>query len=99
MLEIFAALVGGFVMHYCKPFIDDGVKAEGWNRLVSHTVGVVSAYPFVELLTMLLCGEFVSSAPRRQVRMVLRAGYFVAFLFYGIGNATAWLWSVLRGEA
>ena len=98
MIDLLAATCGGFAAHQTKPVLDKAIRAEGWNRLVSYTVGVVTAYPFVELLTMRLLGEFSPAVDRRRVGMALRTGYFVAYLFFGIGTATAWLWSVLRGS-
>jgi len=98
MIDLLFAVGGGFATHQTKPVLDKAIRAEGWNRLVSYTVGVVCAYPFVELATLRLLAEFSHGVDRRRVGLALRAGYFVAYLFFGIGTATAWLWSVLRGS-
>jgi len=88
------AFLGGFIAHQTKPVVDRGVVNVGWRRLTEYTIGVVSAYPFVEICSIGMLQEFTPEllhAYGRQLRLAVRAGYFLAFLAFGCGTALAWL--------
>lgn len=88
---LIVAALGGFAAHRTNDVFDrlPKVFSGGWREMTGHIVGVLAAYPFVELL----CAAY--GMPRGQ-RNHLRAAYLLAFTFFGIGVGLGWLYDAIR---
>lgn len=90
--------IGGLLGHQTKPIVDKAVTSPGWNPITAYTLGVTLTYPFVERLTLSLVTEYAPEVNGARLKPILRAGYFGAFLFFGMGTAAGWFIDVLLGR-
>ena len=81
-----------FMMHWIKILIDF-IKVDAWHDMTSYAIGVTAAEPCVEQSIIVLIDLFVHEliAYKKIIRVLIRIGYFFAFLFFGIGTTIGWL--------
>lgn len=89
ILTLIYAIIGGFGGHLTRPlmvreFAKDG-HFGGWFAILSYSIGVVLAFPFIDAMHGHL-GEL------KDRRAQLGAAYFLGFLGVGIGTVLGhWL--------
>lgn len=85
ILNVIGAFIAGLLGHFTRPimvreFTNGGRDYGGWFMLISCTIGVALAYPFVDAVHATL-----EDIEDRRTR--LGAAYFLAFLGMGAGTA------------
>ena len=99
MIEIaFLTSLWAFTMHWTKVLIDF-IKVDAWHDMTSYAIGVTATEPCVEQAIISLVDIFATElvAYKKTIRVLIRVGYFFAFLFFGIGTALGWLFQFLTG--
>jgi len=91
-------IVAAFMLHFTKIYVDK-IKAEGWNKLTSYTLGVTFAFPFCRGFFMLLVERLAPEIEswRDTLNIVFTVAYFVGYLFFGMGTALGWLFQFITG--
>ncbi len=74
------AATAGYLAHQLRGHTER--FANGWASMARHVIGVVCVFPFA----LLVFKETEGAQPAAR----FTAAYFLAFLFFGIGNAIGW---------
>jgi len=88
---LISAVLGGFIAHKSNDVFDSmpGVFSGGWREITGHIIGVLGAYPFLEML-------YPAFGIPRSLFPKLRASYLIAYMFFGIGVALGWLYDTIQ---
>lgn len=88
---LLSSMLGGFLAHRSNDVFDSlpQVFSGGWREMTGHILGVLSAYPFLEMV-------YVAFGIPRELFNKLRAAFLMAFTFFGIGVALGWLYDAAK---
>lgn len=82
IIHLLLGIMGGYFCHFT--YLLTSRLSIGWSQLSAYTLGVCFAFPLV----LVIYGDL---ADIKNPTKRLTAGYFLAYLAFGIGTAVGWV--------